>query len=239
MGKTKKSDALNPSDIKDDLLTVGPKKIKVVDHSKPKEASVFANLQPTNVAKPATKSVNGLEEKVIVAEVPIVETPPAPIVPETIVYEITYMEGTVEQIVYARGLPTITEKYILRLYGAFGRSNLREVVLGRKEIKISCNVPLVNPDLQIDMRSGLLIKVVSEADWMTREYDDTKKLFDDAVLKAYREMAAAGITAVTPQPSGAVATGKKKVVPLPPPDNEEHFPVGNIPVNRGPIMGDF
>jgi len=239
MGKTKKADGLKASDIKDDLLTVGPKKIKVVDHSKPKETSVFSNLQPTNIPKPtATKSVNGLEEKVIVAEVPVVETPPTPIVPETIVYEVTYMDGTAEQIVYARGLPTITEKYILRLYGAFGRSNLREVVLGRKEIKISCNVPLANPDLQIDMRSGLLIKVVSEADWMTREYDDTKKLFDDAVLKAYREMAAAGITAATPQPSG-VATGKKKSVPLPPPDNEEHFSVGNIPVTRGPIMGDF
>lgn len=241
---SKKKDATAPEK-KDELLTIG-KKIKTEE---PKKESIFSNVakieKTIHVAQPKPiKDANGIEEKIITNEVPVAEKPIVEAVPETIVYEITYMNKGAEQIVYTRDLPVINEKFILNLTNAFGRSNLREVVLGKREIKISCNSPLTSTDLTIDMRTGLLIKVVSEADWMSREYADTKKLFDEAVLKAYREMAAQGITAA---PANQPAQGKKRPnIPVTKQNvhpgyedyGDDHYPEGNIPVGGRPMI-DF
>lgn len=229
---------------KDELLTLGKK-------TKPEEVkkeSVFGNMAKIEqtirvTSKEPIKDLNGIEEKIITSDVPVVAKEIVPVVPETIVYELTFMKDSIEQIVYTRDLPIINEKFLLNITNAFGRSNLREVVLGKREIKISCNSPLIATDLTIDMRAGLLIKVVSEADWMNREYADTKKIFDEAVLKAYREMAAQGITAQTPNPNQNLVQGKKR--PINPKRNPElededfgDYPVGNIPVGGRPLL-DF
>lgn len=228
---------------KDELLTIG-KKVKIEE---PKKESIFNTTQIEKTIKVnQPTNVTGIEEKIIAADIPVVEKVIPPIVPETVVYEITFMKNEVEQIVYTRDLPIINEKFLLNISNAFGRSNLKEVVLGKREIKISCNSPLTSTDLTIDMRTGLLIKVVVEADWMNREYADTKKIFDEAVLKAYREMAAQGITAATPNTNNPVQGVKRKPNPQTrvnqnqnlEDDGEDYYPPGNI-IPTGRPMLDF
>jgi hypothetical protein len=242
MGKQNKAEA-KTSAKKDELLTIGPKKIKV--NSPSEEPSVFSNvLKPgiektIHVNKTKTKNASGIEENNITQTITPEILPPVIQAPETIVYELTYMYDTEERIIYTKDLPLFLEKHLLSVTNAFGCSNLREVVLGRKEIKTSCNNPLSNPELVIDMRSGLLIKVVPDQDWMNRGYDETKKLFDETVLKAYRDLAAQGITSASGTPSTEVGKQGKKKAPIQSPENEEDFPVGNIPVGRGPIMDQF
>lgn len=235
MGKKLKPSKDSVLGTEPELLSLKKEKVtkgKIIDNTE--KGSVFGNLsipkEPTIQPKVEEKVLKGLEDKIIVQEEPKVKVVVPPIIPETIVYEISYMEAQKEQVVYSRNLPVIKDNYLLVLDNAFGRSNLREVVLGRREIKISCMLPLKTPNLTIDMRGGTFIKVVAEQDWMEREYEETKKMFDEAVLKAYREMAAKGLTDLGIQPV-------KGVVPVPPQETEEEeFPVGNITPNKNIAM---
>lgn len=237
----------------DDLLTLNSKK-KQIETPKATElntgflSSVFSSLSNSSPAvkteekpvikntTPLEKITNGLEEKIIVNEiVPVIKKPIIETIPDTIVYEISYQNlKEEEQVVYTKDLPMIAANYQLVLVNAFGMSNLKELILGRREIKISCILPLESSNIVIDMRGGCFIKVVSEQEWMNREYNETKDLFDNAVLKAYREMAAQGIT-TAPAPTTQPNQPKQKQLPAANQTGEEYFPVGNIPVNRGII----
>ncbi len=240
--KLKTGEATATTDKNSELLSI--KKQQPKDKHQPL-GSIFDNIKPTNKATSVNgashtpvKSPDGLEDKILVKET-IVEKAITPIIPETIVYEISYMDGKEEHVVYSKDLPTVSEKYLLNLSNAFGRSNLKELILGRREIKISCILPLANSDLVIDMRGGAFLKVVTEQDWMTREYDETKKLFDDAVLKAYREYAAQGVTALPPQqPNGKQPVGKQPQKQIQQ-QGEDYYPEGNITPDRSEIMGTF
>ena len=241
MGKKEKTGTSSVK--KDELLTINQKKVKV--NLPPEESSIFSNIgQAPGIEKTIhvnkTKTISGIEENNIVVQDDVQIDIVKPIVqaPETIVYELTYMEENQEKVIYTKDLPSFSEKYLLNVGNAFGRSNLKEIVLGRKEIKTSCNNPLSNTELIIDMRGGLLIKVVPEQEWMNRGYDETKKLFDETVLKAYRDLAVQGITApAATQP--VKQNAQRRQAPLPAPDNENNFPVGNIPVGRAPIISDL
>lgn len=225
------------------LLTIGkqnnPITAKVVDYTQKskEEISVFSEIKAkaqTVIEKTirVNQPVSGIEENNIVAPDLSKETLPIiPPVPLTIVYELTYMEGGIETIVYTRDEPSFLEKHLLSIVNGFGRSDLREVVLGKKEIKTSCNKTLPQSQILIDMRGGLLFKVVPEQEWMNRGYDETKKLFDETVLKAYREAATTPSTVVNQKQED-----KRRPIQQ---EDEGHFSVGNIPVNRGAIMNDF
>lgn len=239
MGKKEKVEEKGSSTGTELLSLKKEKTQKVVGKS-----SIFSNIKPEGTSKvispPKVEGevkpiLKGLQDTFIVKETPPIKLEPPKV--ETIVYEISFMDGKEERVIYSRDLPTVEQKHLLNVVNAFGRSNLRELVLGRREIKISCIGNLDSPNSIIDMRGGVFLKVVAEQDWMEMEYEETKRLFDEAVLKAYREMSAQGITAlvqtptVTPQP---LKEQRRNV-----PDNEENFPVGNIPVTRPPILGDF
>lgn len=221
----KKSKAAEQKENTEGLLTIGQKK--------PETTSVFNNLATARVEKTivvaGNKNSSGIEENnITVTPTPVVsKVIPAP--PETVVYELTYLLNNVEKIVYTRDIPKFNStKFELNITNGFGRSDLREVVLGQKEIKTSCYITLTESEFTIDMRNGLLIKVISDQDWMSRGYEETKKLFDETVLKAYRETSQTLPLPVKQEKGRQVARQQQHIEDV----EENDFPVGNIPVNR-------
>jgi hypothetical protein len=247
---------------KDDLLTLKtkPKPVETTP-----EGSVFSGIvQPglersISVAKngersiitnpaalpPATVTDDGIETadihpgQIVVDDTPVPEAPP-----KTVVYEVTYVEEGEEQLVYTKEIPTFLDKYQLEVTNAFGRIPLKEIILGRKKIETSCFNPLEETEFTIDLRGGLLLKVIPEQEWMNRSYSETKKSFDEAVLKAYRDLAAQGITSApvpTPIPQQPAQKGKRPPQQQAQQPADDYYPEGNIPVQgRGSIkLKDF
>lgn len=109
-----------------------------------------------------------------------------------LVYEITFLEvigdRKIDKTVYTKDIPLFKEKNVLFISNLFGKENLKEVVLGKREIKASCKRPLEQTEFALDLRNGVLIKTVPEQAWMSSDYESTKKTFDEMVLKAYREL---------------------------------------------------
>jgi len=109
-----------------------------------------------------------------------------------LVYEITFIEtqsqGKVDRTVYTKDVPIFKTKNVLFVSNLFGRENLKEIVLRKREIKASCKKPLAETEFELDLRNGVLVKVIPEQPWMNSDYESTKKTFDEMVLKAYREL---------------------------------------------------
>ncbi len=245
MGKQNKEKAIEN---KDELLSLNKKKViktVVIDpNSSTPEESVFSTITQPGLEKSIVVSKqknntvikDGIEESTFDAEMSVTNTPLENTPPTTIVYELTFQSGDVEVLIYTKTLPVFSDLYQLDIVDAFGRTPLREIVLGRKEIKTSCFTPLKQTQMSIDLRGGLLMKVIPEQDWMNRSYDETKKLFDEAVLKAYRDLAAQGITT----PAASKQKGQQRQAPPQQEQERDDYRPGNIPVQRGQIgLKDF
>lgn len=246
MGKQNKEKAVES---KDELLSLNKKKViktVVIDpNSSTPEESVFSTITQPGLEKSIVVSKqknntvikDGIEESTFDAEMSVESAPLENTPPTTIVYELTFQNGETEMLIYTKTLPVFSDMYQLDIVDAFGRTPLREIVLGRKEIKTSCFTPLKQTQMSIDLRGGLLMKVIPEQDWMNRSYDETKKLFDEAVLKAYRDLAAQGIT--TPQTT-APKQKQQRQAPQQQEQERDDYRPGNIPVQRGQIgLKDF
>ena len=204
------------------LQTLKKTTVKVIDTTKDKAASFEdqegaqkSQVKPTRVSTvPPTPPPPVIEEKDLLDETTFTQTivhkVEEPVV--ELVYEITFIEiqGQVKKdiTVYTKDIPVFKEKNILFASNLFGRENLKEIVLKKKEIKTSCKRPLKQTELELDLRNGVLLKVIPEQPWMNSDYESTKKTFDEMVLKAYRELSSSAPVANT------VVRGKRDNIDL-------------------------
>jgi hypothetical protein len=183
-----------------------------------------------------------IEEKTIAVE-KTVEVIEKPVEPEKLVYEVVFMEGRFERILYTHVLPTFETTGYLRVDNPFGREDFKENILGRKEISASSRKLLEDSEVFINLKTGILVKGIEEEAWMSRDFEETKNLFDRAVLEAYRAFSAQGITTTINNPVNKVvkSSTKDKVVQDTPIAEQEINPyqAGNIPVKRPPIIQDI
>jgi hypothetical protein len=210
-----------------ELLTLLPKKEKQ-EIVKPKEvkteSSVFNNvIQEKTLISITEQNVNTplLPEKLKKAEV--------------IIFEFTYLAlpSKVETTIYTYTEPTIKSNGIILITEAFGRQSFEENILGIKEVFSSCRKPLDKSEIIIDLFSSVLIKAVKQEEWMDRDYNETKVLFDNAVLQTYRELAAKGITTSAAKPNVAKRVNQK------PANDPNVYVAGNLPPHSRPTMEDF
>lgn len=199
-----------------DLLTITPKK----------------TAKLTVINSPATPlSTSVVEENDIVASGNIESTEiiTEPLVAENLVYELVFVVGGKEQTVYTKLNPQFSAKHILKIENAFGKEDLKEVVLGRKEVKACCRKPLEQDYFEIDLRRGAFIKVLEEQNWMNTEYETTKRAFDESVLKAYRDLS----TVAPPPPVTGIPATKPATKPVKPAQGTgPGFGAGNLPIDK-------
>lgn len=141
-----------------------------------------------------------------------------------LVYEITFIEvhgqNKIDRTVYTKDVPVFKTKNILFVSNLFGRENLKEIVLKKKEIKTSCKKPLEQTEFELDLRNGVLLKVIPEQPWMNSDYESTKKIFDEMVLKAYRDLSSSNVSSEGQQTSKVkkgevdMSTGRPKIKDL-------------------------
>lgn len=200
MGKeNKKSDSTVDEGLQTLKKTV---KVNTIDNTKDEsvkketgEGPQKSQVKPVrNTPVPMTPPPPVIEEKDLIQEPAytqtIVHKVEEPIV--ELVYEITFIEthgqNKVDRTVYTKDVPMFKTKNVLYVSNLFGRENLKEIVLKKKEIKASCKKPLDQTEFELDLRNGVLLKVIPEQPWMNSDYESTKKMFDEMVLKAYREL---------------------------------------------------
>jgi len=210
---------------------VGSKDITPIKTTPGKVTLIEKTIKTTPASKPLPNGIEINNLSVHLTEQKIAEEN----LPVFSVFEFTYYINKVEKVVYTKTVPILNHNMI-NISNGFGRSDLKEIVLGKKEVKTSCNNPLETPDLSIDMRTGVMIKVIPEQPWMGRDYITTKKEFDETVLRAYREMS----TSVTLKDQGKVIVPRAKTTGITPKtpsdiqfvDDDNDYPIGNIPVNN-------
>lgn len=201
------------------------------------------------IATPAPSAfATVLENKPTVPEEPKVSlTPKEKVVVETpkpvkkTVYELTYINDTLLEVtLYSYKAPTYANSTSLLLTDFFGKEELYENVLGLSEVKSSCKVEYDQEEVLVNLTKGVVIKSIDEEAWMSLDYVSTKKLFDDAVLRAYRQASAVKTGQV---PVKTQQQRRTSSIPIQPAQDQmmdnEQFPVGNIPVNRQPLINDF
>lgn len=200
------------------------------------------------IATPAPSAfATVLENKPVVPEEPKVSLTPKAVVVEApkqvkkTVYELTYINDTsLEVTLYSYKAPIYANATTLSLTEFFGKELLYENVLGLSEVKSSCKVEYDQEEVLINLTKGVVIKSIDEEAWMSLDYVSTKKLFDDAVLQAYRQASAIKTGHVPVKTQQQRRTSSTPIQPVQDQmmDNEQ-FPLGNIPVNRQPLINDF
>lgn len=158
---------------------------------------------------------------------PSVEPPP---VKMDAIYEIVFInELNEEKVVYTAKQPEFRGENLF-VSNCFGKAILYENILGLNEVRSSCRSDIERGITTIPLNKGVVIKSLKEESWMSLDYEATKKIFDEAVLKAYR---------IAAQQTASVKVKQNPIPTGAPHNNQEAYPVGNIPVNRGPLISDF
>lgn len=194
-------------------------------------------IQPTPVVNPEPSAFNQvLENKPkapeVVAPQPVVKTPVKPA--KKTVYEFTYINEVGEEFtIFSYQAPQYVAATTLQVTKFFGKEILYENVLGLSEVNSMCKVEFEEEDVLIDLNKGVVIKSLEEESWMSLDYDATKKIFDEAVLKAYRSASAIQTNPLQPKRKPAQAIQQQTGG-----QDQALYREGNIPVNRGPLV-DF
>lgn len=210
-----------------ELLSIAPKKtakLTVIDTTK----------QTTPLTSTSLVEENDIVSSAGVQSTEIINEP----VVENLVYELVFAEGGKEKVIYTKINPQFSAKHILKVEDAFGKEDFKEVVLGRREVKACCYKPLEQDIFELDLRKGVLLKVLAEQPWMNTEYAITKRTFDESVLKAYRELST---TPITPAATGIPADKTSVKQPVKQQQNQgTGFGVGNLPVDKNrPKINEF
>ena len=224
------------------LLSIIGKTNNIIMSNKPSNttSSVFTEVTAKTVTQPI------VEKKAEVPPVPPEKKNPQPSMPKiekeeeeieetnTLVFEVVYYAGDQEVKVYTNKTPTFLPNGAVEIEEAFGKHDLFENVLNVRQVKSSCRVNFEETMLTINATEGLYIKAVQQDRWMYLDYEETKKIFDESVLKAYRELAAQNVKAPIVQQGKATNVIQSSNVVV----NEE-YQAGNIPVNRPPLIKEL
>lgn len=203
---------------------------------KAKESAFNTVLENKPVAPPPVQATAQVNE--IVHEQPIVvkSLKPEPVKSnKKIVYEFTYIdEHQIEVTIYSYRAPIYASSTQLSVTEFFGKELLHENVLGMSEVKSSCKIEYEQDEVLIDLAKGVVIKSIEEESWMSLDYEATKKIFDEAVLRAYRSASQVQPAAMVNKRKPAANTQVNSDL-----EDPSIYREGNIPVNRGPLIKDF
>jgi hypothetical protein len=101
-------------------------------------------------------------------------------------FEISYMEDSIEKTLYTYYIPTLSDLE-LRVRNCFEKIHLKEEVLDYKVVEVLCAQTSEIPNWTLNLNEGILIKAINPEDWMTRDFNLAKSIFDLQVLNTYRE----------------------------------------------------
>jgi hypothetical protein len=226
MAKQKKDNSTIPTQENQELYTITPLETVETIHSQESSNQPKSNVHlEQTIQKPTDSTMESnisIEPNTSIIQTTDIETslPTDQVeLEKTIkkevkyVYEVKYIVDKKEYVFYTYDIPELIDNTIV-LIKPFGRKDLREVVLGKKEVKAFCKVDINEEAIKIDLLKGVLIKIVEEHPWMSLGQDETQRLFDQEVLSTYRQLSSTIKTFNTQQ------------------TNIGEYPVGNIPVNR-------
>jgi len=140
--------------------------------------SVFKEEKPIEV-KEEVQSVFKEEKPIEVKEVfppPLSKT----------FYNVTIKEGDKEKSFYTRE-PLQLVGVELTLTNSFEKITLHENILNKRKLTLACSSS-IKPVIRVSLVNGVHIQTSEKEAWMEVQLEIAKKLFNERVLKAYREV---------------------------------------------------
>lgn len=193
---------------------------KIVETKAVDKSSVFTELKEE-------KPIEIIEKKPLAKTTQLVKKTQEQTTPISLVWEMTFVDlNNVENTVYTYEDPIFLQDGMVEVHSAFGKSDLAETILNQTTVQTSCKKNLQEENLTIDVKKGTLIKAIPAQSWMSRDFEATKKVFDEAVLDAYRKVSSEIKSKIT----------QKEQVSKKVPNVVEEYGPGNIPVNRNIIQ---
>lgn len=175
-----------------------------------KQETIFTQNvdKPIVEAKPSAIEMEAIIEEEIIPEetqevIPEEVVPPAPSFVDCY-YELTTVNGKGEEVLIYTKVPPVIDTNKISLSSVFFKHDFIEIVLKKKKVQVACRGKELE-SLELDISTSILLKAIQPQDWMIRGFEETKVLFDQAVLHAYRlvneEIASAPTPAAKPKQS--------------------------------------
>lgn len=104
-------------------------------------------------------------------------------------YKIVFLDNKKKREIYTNKLPSFTATE-LEIFKAFEKITLKEKILNKKLLQLDCKLELEAKKITISLSNGVLIKHCSKEQWMDVNHSTAEKIFNERVLKAYRDLTA-------------------------------------------------